>query len=137
VILNVTDMRKFILKQLFNRISPATSSKYFFVRWLIDLFQTDSDRIAAQFFVYDIDKNDSSLSSLIRNNVSDILVFEKTAFFVTHQAGLIIGNGGENIDKIKQYTEFEDIMFLHDKRFIGYIYSGATRIYNYVPKIEK
>lgn len=130
-------MRKFILKQLFNRISPATSPKYFFVRWLIDLLQTDSDRIAAQFFVYDIDKNDRSLSSLIRNHVSDILVFEKTVFFVTYQSGMIIGNGGENIDKIKQYTGFEEIMFLHDKRFINYIYAGATRIYNYVPKIEK
>lgn len=130
-------MRKFILKQLFKRISSATTPKYFFVRWLIDLFQTDYDRIAAQFFVYDIDKNDSSLSSLIRNHVSDILVFEKTAVFVTHQAGLVIGNGGENVEKIKQYTEFKEIKFVDDKRFINYIYSGATRIYNYVPKIQK
>lgn len=122
-------MRKFILRQLFNRISPATTSKYFFVRWLIDIFQTPTERIAAQFFVYNIDKNDSSLASLIRNHVSDILVFEKTAFFVTHQADLITGKGSENIDKIKQYTEFEQIKFLHDKRFINYIYSGAMRIY--------
>lgn len=130
-------MRKFILKQLFNRIGPATSPKYFFVRWLIDLLQTDRDRIAAQFFVYDIDKNDSSLSLLIRNYVSDILVFEKTAIFVTYQPGSIIGNGGENIGKIKQYTEFEQIKFVNDKRFINHIYAGAMRIYNYIPKIQK
>lgn len=122
-------MRKFILRQLFNRISPATTSKYFFMRWLIDLFQTSTERIAAQFFVYDIDKNDSSLSSLIRNHVSDILVFEKTAIFVTHQPGWIIGNGSENIEKIKQYTGFDQIQFVNDKRFINYIYSGAMRIY--------
>lgn len=130
-------MRKFILKQLFNRISPATTPKYFFVRWLIDLLQTQTERIAAQFFVYDIDKNDSSLSSLIRNHVSDILVFEKTAIFVTHQIGCIIGNGGENVEKIKQYTGFEQIKFVDDKRFINYIYAGATQIYNYIPKIQK
>jgi len=130
-------MRQFILKQLFNRISPATSPKYFFVRWLIDLFQTDRERIAAQFFVYDIDKNDKSLSSLIRNHVSDILVFEKTAIFVTYQPGWIIGNGGENVEKIKQYTGFEQIKFVNDKRFINHIYSGAMRIYNYIPQIEK
>lgn len=130
-------MRKFILKQLFNRISAATSPKYFFVRWLIDIFQTDSERIAVQFFVYDIDKNDNSLSSLIRNHVSDILVFEKTAIFVSHQPGMIIGNGGENIDKIKQYTGFEQIKFVNDKRFMNYIYAGAMRVYNYVPKNSK
>lgn len=130
-------MRQFILKQLFNRISPATTPKYFFVRWLIDLFQTDRERIAAQFFVYDIDKNDHSLSSLIRNHVSDILVFEKTAIFVTYQPGWIIGNGGENVEKIKQYTGFEQIKFVNDKRFINHIYSGAMRVYNYIPQIEK
>lgn len=122
-------MRKFILRQLFKRISPVTTTKYFFMRWLIDLFQTPTDRIAAQFFIYDIDKNDRSLSSLIRNHVSDILVFEKTAIFVTHQMGWIIGNGGENIEKIKQHTGFEQIKFIYDKRFINYIYSGAMRIY--------
>ena len=73
-------MRKFILKQLFKRISPATTPKYFFMRWLIDILQTPAERLAAQFFVYDINKNDSSLSSLIRNHVSDILVFEKLHF---------------------------------------------------------
>ena len=130
-------MRKFILRQLFNRISPATTPKYFFVRWFIDLLQTPTERIAAQFFVYDIDKNDSSMSSLIRNHVSDILVFEKTAIFVTHQMGWIIGNGGENIEKIKQYTGFEQIKFVDDKRFINYIYSGAMHIYTYIPKIQK
>lgn len=122
-------MRKFILKQLFNRISPATTPKYFFMRWLIDILQTPAERIAAQTFVYNIDKNDSSLSTLIRNHVSDILVFEKTAFFVTHQSNLIIGKGGENLDKIKQYTGFEEIMFLYDKRLINYIYTGAMLNY--------
>lgn len=122
-------MRKFILRQLFNRISPVTTTMYFFMRWLIDIFQTPTERIAAQFFIYNIDKNDRSLSSLIRNHVSDVLVFEKTAIFVTHQMGWIIGNGGENIEKIKQYTGFEQIKFIYDKRFINYIYSGAMRIY--------
>ena len=99
------------------------------MRWLIDILQTPAERIAAQFFVYDINKNDSSLSTLIRNHVSDILVFEKTAFFVTHQSNLITGKSGENIDKIKQYTGFEEIMFLYDKRFINYIYTGAMLNY--------
>lgn len=122
-------MRKFILRQLFNRISPVTTTMYFFMRWLIDIFQTPTERIAAQFFIYNIDKNNRSLSSLIRNHVSDVLVFEKTAIFVTHQMGWIIGNGGENIEKIKQYTGFEQIKFIYDKRFINYIYSGAMQIY--------
>ena len=122
-------MRKFILRQLFKRISPVTTTMYFFMRWLIDIFQTPTERIAAQFFIYNIDKNDRSLSSLIRNHVSDVLVFEKTAIFVTHQMGWIIGNGGENIEKIKQYTGFEQIKFIYDKRFINYIYSGAMQIY--------
>lgn len=81
-------MRKFILRQLFNRISPVTTTKYFFTRWLIDLFQTPTERIAAQFFIYDIDKNDRSLSSLIRNHVSDILVFEKNCNFCNTSNGL-------------------------------------------------